>query len=162
MKPIISELVERYDRGRLSRRELIQGLTLLAAVGPAAAADVAPDSGLVANGIDHVSVLVSDLQRSVAFYQSLFGLSVLSEDKEHNIVRLGRKRVIISLRTEAPKGTVDHFGVAVENFSRDAVTRVLKQRGLEAKENWQYGFYTNDPDGAVVQFVGGGAPPQPG
>jgi len=153
MKPIISDLVERYDRGRLSRRELIQGLTLLAAAGSAGAADVAADNGLVATGIDHVSVLVSDLQRSVAFYQSLFGLSVLSEDKEHDIVRLGRKRVIISLRPEAPKGTVDHFGVAVENFSREAVTRVLKQRGLEAQENWQYGFYTRDPDGTVVQFV---------
>jgi catechol 2,3-dioxygenase-like lactoylglutathione lyase family enzyme len=153
MKPIISELVERYDRGRLSRRELIQGLTLLAAAGPAAAADVAPADALVPTGIDHVSVLVSDLQKSVAFYQSLFGLSVLSEDKEHHIVRLGRKRVIISLRTEAPQGTIDHFGVAVENFNRDAVTRVLKQRGLEAQENWQYGFFTRDPDGAVVQFV---------
>jgi hypothetical protein len=83
----------------------------------------------------------------------LFGLSVLSEDKEHSIVRLGRKRVIISLRTEAPQGTIDHFGVAVENFSRDAVTRVLKQRGLAAQENWQYGFFTRDPDGTVVQFV---------
>lgn len=153
MKPLICDLVERYDRGRLSRRELIQGLTLLAAAGSAAAADVAADGGLVASGIDHVSVLVSDLQRSVAFYQSLFGLSVLSEDKEHSIVRLGRKRVIISLRTEAPQGTIDHFGVAVENFSRDAVTRVLKQRGLAAQENWQYGFFTRDPDGAVVQFV---------
>jgi len=28
-----------------------------------------------------------------------------------------------------------------------------KQRGLEAQENWQYGFFTRDPDGAVVQFV---------
>ena len=68
MKPIISDLVERYDRGRLSRRELIQGLTLLAAAGSAAAADAPADNGLVASGIDHVSVLVSDLQRSVAFY----------------------------------------------------------------------------------------------
>jgi len=153
MKPLISDLVERYDRGRLSRRELIQGLTFLAAAGSAGAADVDAHNGLVASGIDHVSVLVSDLQRSVAFYQSLFGLSVLSEDKEHNIVRLGRTRVIISLRTQAPQGTIDHFGVAVENFSRDAVTRVLKQRGLEAQENWQYGFFTRDPDGAVVQFV---------
>jgi catechol 2,3-dioxygenase-like lactoylglutathione lyase family enzyme len=153
MKPIISDLVQRYESGRLSRRDLIQGLTMLAAVGPAAAADLAPDSGLIASGIDHVSVLVSDLQRSVAFYQSLFGLSVLSEDKPHNIVRLGRKRVIVSLRTEAPQGTIDHFGVTVENFDKSAVTRVLKQRGLEPQENWQYGFHVKDPDGAVVQFV---------
>lgn len=153
MKPIISDMVQRYESGRLSRRELIQGLMMLAAVGQVAAAEVAPDGALVAANIDHVSVLVSDLQRSVEFYRKLFGLSVLSEDKPHNIVRLGRKRVIISLRTEAPQGTIDHFGVAVENFNKDNVTRVLKQRGLNPQENWQYGFHIKDPDGAVVQFV---------
>jgi catechol 2,3-dioxygenase-like lactoylglutathione lyase family enzyme len=126
---------------------------MLVAAGAATAADGPQDTALVPKGIDHVSVLVSDLQRSVAFYQSLFGLKVLSEDKPHNIVRLGGKRVIISLRTEAPQGTIDHFGVAVENFNKEAVTRVLRQRGLEPQENWQYGFHVKDPDGAVVQFV---------
>ena len=153
MKPIISDLVQRYETGTLSRRDLIHGLTMLVAAGSAAAADSPADTALVPKGIDHVSVLVSDLQRSVAFYQSLFGLSVLSEDKPHNIVRLGRQHVIISLRTEAPQGTIDHFGVAVENFNKDAVAALLRRRGLEPQENWQYGFHTKDPDGAVVQFV---------
>jgi catechol 2,3-dioxygenase-like lactoylglutathione lyase family enzyme len=160
MKSEISSLVERFERGNLSRRDLVQGLTLLfaaaAATAPArqaAAAEPMPAPGLTATGVDHVSVLVSDVERSAKFYQELLGLSVLSEDKEHGIVRLGRKRVIVSIRKEQPYGTVDHFGIGIENFNKAAVTRVLQQRGLNPQENWQYGFYVKDPDGVNVQFL---------
>ena len=113
----------------------------------------ATEPGVVAKGIDHVSVLVSNLQRSVDFYSRLFGLSVLSEDKAHGIVRLGRQHVLISLRTESPTGTVDHFGVAVEGFEKETVTKTLTKLGLTAQENWQYGFYVKDPDGVNVQLL---------
>ncbi len=156
MKSVISNLVERFENGNLSRRDLIQGLTMLfaaasAPVRQAAAADEAP--GLTATGIDHVSVLVSDVERSAKFYQDLFGLSVLSTDKEHGIVRMGRKRIIVSIRKEKPYGTVDHFGVGVENFNKAAVTQLLQKRGLSPSENWQYGFYVKDPDGMNVQIL---------
>jgi catechol 2,3-dioxygenase-like lactoylglutathione lyase family enzyme len=153
MKPIISDLVERFESGRLSRRELIGGLTLLMAAGQAPAEQAPQSPELIGNGIDHVSVLVSDLERSAKFYQSLFGLAVLSEDKPHGILRLGRKRVSVSIRKETPYGTVDHFGVSVENFNKEAVTQVLTQRGLTPQENWQYGFHVKDPDGVVVQML---------
>ena len=38
MNPIISNLVDRFERGALTRRELVQGLTMLAAAGGAASA----------------------------------------------------------------------------------------------------------------------------
>ena len=150
MEPIISDMVQRFERGTLSRRELIRGLSMLVASSQVPAAT---EPGVVAKGIDHVSVLVSNLRRSVDFYSRLFGLSVLSEDKGHGIVRLGRQRVLISLRTEPPTGTVDHFGVAVEGFDKQAVTRTLEKLGLTAQENWQYGFYLKDPDGVNVQLL---------
>jgi Glyoxalase/Bleomycin resistance protein/Dioxygenase superfamily len=152
MNPLVTEMVQRFERGKLSRRELIRGLSMLVAVSEAAHA-VGAESGIVPTGIDHVSILVSNLQRSVEFYRNLFGLSVLSEDKGHGIVRLGREHVIISLRTEAPTGTVDHFGVKVEGFSKESVTHSLAKLGLAPQENWQYGFYVKDPDGVNVQFV---------
>lgn len=157
MKSEISSLVERFEKGNLSRRDLVQGLTMLFAAAAApvrqAAAEPASAPGLTATSVDHVSVLVSDLERSRKFYQELLGLSVLSEDKEHGIVRLGRKRVIVSIRKEQPYGSVDHFGIGVENFNKAEVTRVLQQRGLSPQENWQYGFYIKDPDGVNVQFL---------
>lgn len=158
MKSVISNLVERFENGNLSRRDLIQGLSMLfaaagAPVSQAAGAATPAAPSLTASGIDHVSVLVSDVERSAKFYQDLFGLSVLSTDKEHGIVRMGRKRIIVSIRKEKPYGTVDHFGVGVENFNKAAVTQVLQQRGLEPSENWQYGFYVKDPDGMNVQIL---------
>jgi catechol 2,3-dioxygenase-like lactoylglutathione lyase family enzyme len=155
---IINDMVQRFEGGRLSRRELIQGLSLLVAAtqvqGAAAASpDTTQPTGLAAAGIDHVSILVSDLERSATFYKNLFGLTVLSEDKEHGILRMGSKHVIVSIRKEKPYGTVDHFGVRVENFNKEAVTHTLQQHGLKPDENWQYGFYLKDPDGVNVQLL---------
>lgn len=158
MEPIINDMVQRFERGGLSRRELIQGLSLLVAASQVKAApsdtiQPAQPTAIAASGIDHVSVLVSDLERSATFYENLFGLTVLSEDKEHGILRLGSKHVIISIRKEKPYGTVDHFGVRVENFNKDAVTHTLQAHGLKPDENWQYGYYVKDPDGMNVQLL---------
>lgn len=155
MEPIINAMVQRFEHGRLSRRELVQGLSLLltASQTQAAPAGAVQPTGIAAAGIDHVSVLVSDVERSAAFYKNLFGLTVLSEDEEHGILRLGSQHVIISIRKEKPYGIVDHFGVRVESFNKEAVARTLQQHGLKPDENWQYGYYIKDPDGVNVQLL---------
>lgn len=151
MEPIIDDLVRCFERGALTRRQLIAGLTALMAGLPRTAAGQV--AGLRGTGIDHVSILVDDLQRSAAFYQSLFGMTPISEDKPNQIRRLGMNRTIVSLRHEGPSGVVDHFAISVENFNKEAVTAQLKQRGLVPQENVQFGFHIKDPDGVVVQIV---------
>ncbi len=159
MEKLIAELVHRFERRALTRRELIQSLSTLIAVSasPAGAQTAAQAAGqtvgLSGTGIDHVSVLVSDMSRSAGFYQSVFGLAPVSEDKEHRILRLGGRRTVVSLRQEPPAGTVDHFAIAVEGFNRTAVTQALKPQGITPQENVEYGFYINDPDGVHVQIV---------
>jgi len=146
----ISDLVTRFERGRLSRRELIRALAMVAAAGTTASA--AP---LKAGSINHTSVLVSDMRRSIDFYNRVFGLSVLNEDKANKISRLGAGgKVLVSLRVEPPAGLVDHFAIGVENFNREAVTRDLTEMGLTPRENLEFGFHVKDPDGANVQITG--------
>src|ERR1041384_874656 len=99
MEPI-TDLVSRFERGALSRRQLIQALSMLVAAGPAAGAVAAQTPGLQGTGIDHVSVVVSDMPRSTAFYQRVFGMTQVSEDKPNQILRLGNQRTIVSLRHE--------------------------------------------------------------
>ena len=86
MEAIISNLVSRFERGGLSRRELVQGLAMLTTASGAAQAQ--DTGGIKAMKIDHVSIQVTDLPRAVAFYQKMFGLTVVSEDKPNEIVRL--------------------------------------------------------------------------
>ena len=151
METLIAELVRRFERGALTRRQLIQGLSSLLIASPVAAQ--APTAALKGRRIDHISVLVTDMARSSAFYQSVFGLAPVSEDKDHKILRLGGPRTIVSLRQEPPAGTVDHFAIAVEGFNRATVTEALKPRGLTPQENIEYGLYINDPDVVHVQIV---------
>jgi catechol 2,3-dioxygenase-like lactoylglutathione lyase family enzyme len=147
---VISDLVERFERGRLSRRELIQTLTLVAAAG--ASASAAP---LRSGSINHISVLVTDMARSIEFYNRVFGLSVQNEDKANKISRLGiGGKVLVSLRVEPPAGQIDHFAIGVEGFNRDAVTKELQSMGLTPRDNLEFGFHVKDPDGANVQITG--------
>ena len=152
METLISGLLSRFEEGRVSRRELVQSLAMLAMAGSAATA--APqETPFKSTRIDHISIQVTDMPRSIAFYQKIFGLSILGEDKPNEIVRMGTTRVIVSLHRKPPTGIVDHFAIAIDGFDRDAVTRSLKQQGLTAEENLDYGFYVRDPEGIPVQIV---------
>src|SRR5215208_1432689 len=84
MEPIVADLVSRFEQGALTRRQLIQALSMLVAA-PAAAVEGGQAPALHGTGIDHVSILVTDLQRSAAFYQRVFGMTQVSEDKPNQI-----------------------------------------------------------------------------
>ena len=152
MEALISDLVSRFEKGALSRRGLIQGLAMLAA-GSAAAPLAQSQEGLKGVKIDHISIQVTDLPRAVAFYEKVFGLSVLGEDKPNEISRLGSGKIIVSLHHKAPFGIVDHFAIGVENFNKAKVTEQLKAMGITAEENLDAGFHIKDPEGMAVQIM---------
>ncbi len=152
MEAIVSNMLNRFERGALSRRELVQGLALLAAGGAATSAQ-AQEAGLKAVKIDHVSIQVSDLPRAVAFYEKIFGFTVLSEDKPNEIVRLGSGKVLVSLHHKNPTAIVDHFAIGVENFNKQRVTEILKSHGVTPEDNLDAGFHFKDPEGMNVQIV---------
>jgi catechol 2,3-dioxygenase-like lactoylglutathione lyase family enzyme len=150
MESIISDLVARFEKGSLSRRQLVQGLAMLAASGTAAAAQEGIDFKTA--DIDHVSIEVADLQRSIEFYQKMFGFSVVSEDKPRSIVRLGNTRTLVSLNRESPAGIVDHFAIGVPRFTKEAAASYIKQRGATPLDDPFAGLHVKDPDGINVQI----------
>jgi hypothetical protein len=139
MEALISNLLSRFEKGVLTRRELVQGLATLAA----ASNSSAQGTGIKAAKIDHVSIQVSDLPRSIAFYQTMFGLTVVGEDKPNEIVRLGIGKVLVSLHHKNPTGLVDHFAIGVEKFNKEVVTRELKARGANPEDNLDAGSPRN-------------------
>ena len=152
MEAIISKLVTRFEKGALTRRELIQGLAMLTAASGTAAAGL-EESGFKGAKIDHVSIQVNNLQRSIDFYQKMFGLSVVSQDKSNEIVRLGINKTLVSLHHKGPTGIVDHFAIGVDPFNKESVARDLKQRGANPEEDIDAGFHIKDPEGLSVQIV---------
>jgi catechol 2,3-dioxygenase-like lactoylglutathione lyase family enzyme len=156
MDNIIFDLVTSFEKGSLTRRQLIQGLTMIAAASSASSAAAPQTSALKGVRIDHVSIQVKDMPRSVDFYEKVFGLAVVSEDKPNEIVRLGTPgttRTIVSLHHKNPASVVDHFAIGLDSFNKDAVTRELKKAGISPDENLDAGFHIKDPDGMNIQIV---------
>jgi catechol 2,3-dioxygenase-like lactoylglutathione lyase family enzyme len=157
MENNISTLVSQYERGSLSRRQLIQGLTLLVGSTLAAGGAVAAPAGaLETANLDHVSLQAGDVEKTAAFYKSVFGLPVLNEDKATKTIRLsvGSAGGRIAIRQVEPHGVVDHFCLSVSNFNKAAATEKLKQIGVTTFDTGEpLNFHVVDPDGYPVQIL---------
>lgn len=146
MKRTISRLLGAYENGKMSRRDLVQGLALLAAT-----AETASAAGFQGNSINHISLYVNNLQRSTDFYQRTFGCTVNKRDGNNQLV-FGKNFLV--LRPGNPAGKVDHFAIGVDGFNKDAVTADLKARGATPidQQGGDFGFHVADPDGFPVQI----------
>src|SRR6059036_342240 len=160
MEAIISNLVSQFERGDLNRRQLVRGLAMLAATGTAARA-AQNDIDFKTADIDHVSIQVTDLQRSVDFYRKMFDFSVVSEDKPLGIVRLGTNRTLVSLNRQSPPKIVDHFAIGVPRFTKETATRYLTQRGGRVGDDPYHGCTSTIPTGSTCRslFKGEGSNP---
>ena len=146
MTNTISRLLEAYEKGKMSRRQLVQGLALLAAGSSAAQA-----AGFQGNSVNHISLQVSNLQKSTDFYQRVFGCPVNKRDGNNQLV-FGKNFLV--LREGKPAAKVDHFAIGVDNFNKDSVSADLKARGANPidQQGGGFGFHVLDPDGFPVQI----------
>ncbi len=121
MEHIIAKILSAYDRGIVSRRQLIQAVTgVVSAAGVARAAN----STFQGVGLNHIAIRVTNVQRSRDFYQKHFGLPVLHEAEDNCFLGLG-KNFLTLFRNEKPG--LDHFCIAIENFRADAVVEEFRR-----------------------------------
>jgi catechol 2,3-dioxygenase-like lactoylglutathione lyase family enzyme len=147
MQRIIANILSDYERGIVSRRQLIQALTGLVA---AAAAAPAANSTFQGVGLNHIAVRVTSIPRSRDFYQKQFGLPLLHEAEDNCFLGLG-KNFLTLFRNEKPG--LDHFCIAVENFNADTVMEQLERQGLKPRRPaGSDRVYFPDPDGLEVQL----------
>jgi glyoxylase I family protein len=153
MENMISGLLTRYETGKLSRRDLIMGLTVLAAAGTTTSA-----AGLNGITLDHVALQVSDIKRSRDFYVNVFGLVENTSPRANNSLRVDFPNGgFITLQDFNPGGQVDHLCIKLENFDKAVVTEQLQGHGitpidLPATAEGGAGFHVLDPDGVKVQI----------
>ena len=164
MEQIIAKLLQEFERGKLSRRELILSLAAAAAaspIGTSPAAAAQPEGQVFkATAFNHVSYEVADYQKSRDFYAGLFGMTVTVDDGMQCRLAFGDNILIPRNR---PSGTprVDHIAYTIEGWDTDEAVRPalkaeLERRGLEIRESATGGgsFLVMDPDGFLVQMGG--------
>jgi catechol 2,3-dioxygenase-like lactoylglutathione lyase family enzyme len=158
MEQIIAKLVNEFEQGKLTRRQLIQNLTIAAAAAssvsavPAAAAEA---KVLNATNFNHVSYQVTDYAKTRDFYAGLFGMKVSEDDGKQCRLSFGNNILIIRNRQPAPK--VDHIAYTIANWDqeKEAMAAEVKRRSLKIVQgDTKTSLHILDPDGFQVQFGG--------
>jgi catechol-2,3-dioxygenase len=174
---IVAKLLGDFERGKMTRRQLIQSLALAAtaasaggavpgvlsaaAAPTAAAGSAAPAEGLAAPAtyINHISYQVADYTKTRDFYSGLFGMKVTNDDGKQCRLVFGNNILIARNRPAGSNATkVDHVAYSLANWDADKSVRTtvqaeLKRRGLEIRETMG-SFHVSDPDGFEVQMGG--------
>jgi len=170
MENIIAQLLQDFEHGKMSRRQLIQSLAMAATAASATAvpglAAPAPD-GFKTLALDHISYQVANYKKTRDFYADLMGMT-LSDDNGSNQCQLhfGNAMLIARNRpSSASASRVDHIAYRIENWNTDKVKAELERRGLKPRLDTGGGsppnyssFHVNDPDGFDLQISGVPAP----
>lgn len=157
MEQIIDNLLNDYERGKMSRRGLIQALAVGALAGAPTPLLAAEPRKLKAISVNHISYGVADYARTRDFYADLLGMTV-SEDTGKQCY-LGFGDTLLTARpTRSPDGKplVDHICYTLADWDEDAVEAELKRRGLDPRPDMGGGaksFHVKDPDGYNLQIA---------
>lgn len=168
MEHVISKLLTDFERGHLTRRQLIQSLaiavTAAAAAGsaPGASATAADEAPFTAVAVNHISFQVKDYARTRDFYAGLLGMKVTQDNGRQAYLAFGDQGTWL-LPRNAREGTtppkVDHIAYTIAGWDKDRVEAELKKRGLEPRQDTENSFHVKDPDGFDLQISGQGMKP---
>ena len=147
MTEAIDTLVGQFESRRLTRRQLVQALTALAAGSGTVVGAQAP---FRANSLNHASLAVSDVARSQAFYEELLGVREVS--RQTNGVNLGIGSSFLGLYQIDPPGRTHHCCIGVDDFDLDGAAETLRRNGLDPSFNRGVEVYFRDPDNTLVQL----------
>ena len=155
MEQIISNLLSDFERGRMSRRQLVQALAAGAFAGTATPVLAAEPTKLKAISVNHYVLAVPDYAKTRDFYADLLGMKV-SEDTGKQCY-LGFGDTLLTARTNPQPGVkpyITHVGYTLDDWNADAVEAELNRRGLEPRTDMGGGaksFHIKDLDGYDVQ-----------
>ena len=117
------------------------------------------------NGLSQMTLTVSDVKRSLAFYQGLFGMPIQARQGSTLFLRIGAGPRFLALKQAGAgeRPSISALGMGVEDFSVDRVVRVLAARGLTRLPSNPSEVFVADPGGVALQlhdvsYCGGGGP----
>ena len=151
----ITSIVEQFVAGRLSRRELVSGLTVLVAAAAAGRAEIShaqQRSGTCqALGRNHLARRVTDLDRSQAFYERHLGMSRIPSTAAFPRLMACGPHVLNLFEATLPQ--MDHVCFTVPDYDATDGADRLRSQGI-APDIEADRVHVLDPDGYKLQ-VGG-------
>src|SRR5271169_1715495 len=158
MENVIAKLLDDFEHGLMTRRQLIKSLAVVAA----AAAEATPASAEKSKGfktvaVNHISYQVNDYARTRDFYADLLGMKVAGDTGTQCNLILGDTNTFVIPRN-APQGStpprIDHIAYTIEHWDKDAVKAELERRGLDPRPDTDNSFHIKDPNGFDLQISG--------
>ncbi|HEY2907235.1 MAG TPA: VOC family protein [Vicinamibacterales bacterium] len=157
MEHEFAHLVAEFERGKITRRQLIRSLALTATAASAASATTpasAAESPLKAIAVNHISYQVVDYGKTRDFYANLLGMKVSDDDGRTARLTFGSDETCLVPRTAragSPTPRIDHIAYTLEHWDKDAVKAELDRRGFTSRLD-NNSFHVADPDGFDVQI----------
>lgn len=161
MEKIISKMMDEYECGKTSRRELIRNLavafTASSALGATSTA-AAAGSGFRAVAVNHISYQCADYARTRDFYADLLGMQPHNDDGTQCYMRFGES--VLTPRNVQNRATktagIDHIAYTIDDWNRAAVEAELKRRGLNPRPDTEDSFHVRDINDYDLQICGPG------
>jgi catechol 2,3-dioxygenase-like lactoylglutathione lyase family enzyme len=122
----------------ISRRLFLSSLPILAAAPRLGARGVSPQvaagsaAPFRATGLSQLTLTVSDVKRSLDFYQGLFGMPVQARQGSTVFLRIGTGPKFLALRQAVAdeRPSISAFGFAIQNFDAASALKVLATHGV--------------------------------
>ena len=143
----IDRLFDAYDCGQISRRGLVAALVPLVAI-PARAADT-----LSVKTVNHVTLSVTDIEKSREFYQNLFGAPIVSKQANGINIAMGPASFLgLYKMNQAP--AIHHVCLGVDGTVETAAA-FLEKKSVKPQIRDRDGvkeLYFRDPDNLMIQL----------
>lgn len=158
MENVIAKLLDDFDHGKMTRRQLIKSIAIVAAASAGATpASAASPKGFKAVAVNHMSYQVNDYAKTRDFYADLLGMKVVGDTGTQCYLILGDTNTFVIPRN-APQGSmpprIDHIAYTIENWDKNAVKAELDRRGLNPQPDTDNSFHVKDPNGFDLQISG--------
>jgi catechol 2,3-dioxygenase-like lactoylglutathione lyase family enzyme len=151
----VAAMVEQFVAGRVTRRELVRGLTALVAAAAAGRPDGAHaqqrSSTFQALGLNHLALRVTDLDRSQAFYERHLGMTRIPSGAASPRLMACGPHVLNLFKATAPQ--MDHVCFTVPDYDAKVAADRLRALGIAPEVEGDRVHFL-DPDGYKLQ-VGG-------
>ncbi len=152
MQVLVEKMLNDFERGVLSRRQLAATLAGLAAAAAAMPTPALAAPSLKAITLNHVTVRVPNLQRTSKFYQDFFGMKLAQQSETIHILSVGES--FFGIEQKPDVAALDHFDFGLEGWDAAAMRAKVQAAGLKLTAGSRVddeSFKFNDPDGFVVQ-----------